>query len=93
MKFLNLTGLLRISVLALGLVLSAGSMHAQNVGTPPTTTQRDATTAHMNNAEKHDDKDWGWLGLLGLIGLAGLLPRKHVVDHDRGDAGNRTVNR
>lgn len=91
MKFLTLTGFLRISIFSLFLMLSAGPLNAQpnaNVRTP-TTMDRDNTPVRTDR----DDHDWGWIGLLGLLGLAGLLPKKRTNDHDRVDTGNRTMNR
>ncbi|MBA2369924.1 MAG: WGxxGxxG-CTERM domain-containing protein [Candidatus Protochlamydia sp.] len=97
MKFLNLTGFLRISILALVCMLSAGSVNAQTTTrtTPTTTTDRDYNSGRTTTTTERDhDTDWGWIGLLGLLGLAGLIPRKRTVDHDRVDTTNRnTLNR
>ncbi len=96
MRFLNLNGFLRIGVLALVLMLSAGPVNAQsNVNTRQPTT---ITTDRDNNAvrtttERDNNTDWGWIGLFGLLGLAGLLPKKRTIEHDHVDTGNRTINR
>jgi hypothetical protein len=97
MKLLKLTGFLQISIFALVLMLSTGSVNAQtntNGRAPTTVVERDNTVTRPVPVERdHDDTDWGWLGLLGLLGLAGLLPKKRTIEHDRIDPGSRTTNR
>ena len=62
------------------LTLSAGTAHAQEETTPPTTVD----VAEEAAGEEEDDSDntglWGLLGLLGLAGLAGLARRKPTYD-------------
>lgn len=44
--------------------------------TAPDTTTNTAPRQGVNDTERDNDFDWGWLGLLGLAGLAGLAGRK-----------------
>lgn len=90
MKFLTFNGFLRISILALGLLFSAGSINAAtDVNTrTPTTMDRDSYTTRTTT-EREDHTDWGWIGLLGLLGLTGLMQKKRTIDNDRIDTSNR----
>ncbi len=79
MKRSNLSNLIGVSAMALGLAVLPLSLpvSAQTDTAPGTTTAPDTTTTTpiqtTNNAEGGDrDFDWGWLGLIGLAGLAGL---------------------
>lgn len=72
MKFSNLSKLVSVGALSLGLSFLpvVNSASAQDTtGTADTTPAADV--------ESNDGFDWGWLGLLGLIGLAGLAGKKH----------------
>jgi hypothetical protein len=96
MRILSLNGFLRIGILALVLMVSAGPVNAQlntNTRAPTTATDRDNGTVRTTNTDRDENNDWGWIGLLGLLGLAGLLPKKRTIEHDRVDTGSRTMNR
>jgi hypothetical protein len=79
MKFSNLTKLVSVGALSLGLSVLpvVHSASAQDTTTVPDTT---ADTTPAADVESNDGFDWGWLGLLGLIGLAGLSGKKHHDD-------------
>ena len=42
---------------------------------PTLVSAQDNSPAPVTHADRHDDDNWGWLGLLGLFGLLGLRRR------------------
>ncbi|HEY9631793.1 MAG TPA: WGxxGxxG family protein [Coleofasciculaceae cyanobacterium] len=49
---------------------------AQNNTSTDNTTTTTAPNQGVDNTNRENNFDWGWLGLLGLGGLAGLAGRK-----------------
>jgi len=84
--------LLRVSLVALGVLAVPASSLAQNNAT--TTTAPAVTTDSNRDTRDHNGFDWGWLGLLGLIGLGGLTRRdRPVVRPNATTAGTTTGTR
>lgn len=82
MKISNLSklvaaGVLSASVAVVPFDLPASAQSNTGTGTGTTTDTTTTTpTQGVDNTNRDDGFDWGWLGLLGLTGLAGLIPRK-----------------
>jgi hypothetical protein len=83
MKISNLSKLIAAGVLSASVAVvpfdmpaSAQSNTGTGTGTTTDTTTTTTPTQGVDNTNRDDGFDWGWLGLLGLTGLAGLIPRK-----------------
>jgi len=83
MKISNLSKLIAAGVLSASVAVVPFDMPASaqsntgtgtGTGTTTDTTTTTTPTQGVDNTNRDDGFDWGWLGLLGLTGLAGLIP-------------------
>ncbi|HEX8129129.1 MAG TPA: WGxxGxxG family protein [Pyrinomonadaceae bacterium] len=83
---------MRVGLLSLTLLASAGATAAQNNDNRVADNRDDDRRVAVRD-NRDDDTDWGWLGLLGLAGLLGLMPRKKHEVHvrDTPDARDRNA--
>lgn len=95
MKISNLTKFVGAGVLAASVAVVPFNLpaSAQSSTTGDSTTTTTAPRQGVDNTNRDNDFDWGWLGLLGLAGLAGLAGRKRPDEvRYRTDDEVRTTN-
>ena len=82
-----------VAVIPFNLPASAQSNTGAGTTTGTGTTSGTTTSQGVDNTNRDNDFDWGWLGLLGLGGLAGLAGRKReepVRYRDSNEVGSTT---